>query len=623
MQHNFLTIVIALMIFCGMSPRVACCQENTFKHNAKIEAVRDSLDAIQYKVPDVPVWEPRKIINISTQDHWDGLKDILKASLDHGDRAIEVRLTNKDIVLGNNNIVIQGFNYPNAKIRVVGSGAPINPYGISFVRKGRGSKLGFYSYTYKEFNLDDTILDESGNEISLREEAKQVTGEILKVQGLMSSSVQDDIWKFKIDLPDLNEKQCKDFYILMTRDWTSARHKVVKVENGWLYYHLYSTDWNSNRNPNVDWTLYKVRPRYRLINCPMSNGLHIVDGRIYIPPKYKKVKIVKGGSLLTFSYCHFNTLEVTGFKLNGSGQGALFGIYSSTFDNGAFIRGNEFRNLSSKAVCTANNRNVAICDNVITDTRQQAIEGGGVNTTICRNRLKNIGWMLNTRAVSGSGDKLHICDNVIEDFNYAAIACGSRAATKDSVILNFIIERNYVHLTKNFTDNFLSNTLADGGGIFFGPSCTQGIIRDNIIVGMKGINSNRGIFLDDGSKNVSIYGNMIVGTINSYDIDLRLCSTFAKEIPDYNTNNSIFHNIMTGGYRFQDRGADSHCVGGQNILVLSGRRGDTIVDIENFTSDITIDGVEFDGKIQIQKRQSYLLSNLNMSNFVRGAIEVN
>ena len=60
---------------------------------------------------------------------------------------------------------------------------------------------------------------------------------------------------------------------------------------------------------------------------------------------------------------------------------------------------------------------------------------------------------------------------------------------------------------------------------------------------------------------------MIINTANSYDIDLRYSAGYAKGIPDHNTNNCIFQNIMTGGYRFQDAGSESNCIGGENAVV--------------------------------------------------------
>ena len=74
---------------------------------------------------------------------------------------------------------------------------------------------------------------------------------------------------------------------------------------------------HSDRNPNVDWNRYKVRPRYRLINNPVSKGVHVVNDRIYIPKQYQKVSIRKGARLLTVKNCHFNSMEVSGFKIDG------------------------------------------------------------------------------------------------------------------------------------------------------------------------------------------------------------------------------------------------------------------------------------------------------------------
>ena len=423
----------------------------------------------------------------------------------------------------------------------------------------------------------------------MREETKQVSGDIEKVSGskFQVSGNKDDVWRFKINLPDLPEDKCKDFYVLMTRDWTSARHKVVKVQDGWLYYHLDSDDLHSDRNPNVDWTQYKVRPRYTLINNPVSKGLHVVDGKIYIPKQYKQVRVNKGGQLITFAYCHFNSLEITGFKLNGCGNGTPFGIYSCTFDKGAFIHDNTFSNMSSLAVSTAFNENVVIANNTVTNARVGAITGSGKSTTICGNYLRNIGWMLNTRAITGGGENLHICDNIIEDFNYGAIACGSTIPNNKASKLTYIIERNEIRLTKEFTDAYIQNTLADGGGIYIGPQCTWGIIRNNVVENIKGIHSNRGIFLDDGAKNLAIYGNYVSNTANSYDIDLRLCKTYAKDIPDHNTNNCIFQNILTGSYRFQEKGSDSHCYGGQNVLLGTGEMQTKVVDLKEASNDET------------------------------------
>ena len=545
------------LVVCFALTLQSCSQANA--HSTEISALRDSLDAIQYEIPTIPSVQGKWTeIKVRNQKDWDELATTMKALLNAGHKNILVNITGKNIVFGQESKVIQGWNYPNANIRIVGDKAKMIPYGYAFSSKDAEAKKegNFYTLPYTEFNLDDIVVDSKGNEIPFREEVKQVNGDIEKVQG--------DIWKFQLDLPNLSEELCRDFYVLMTRDWTSARHKVVKVEDGWLYYHLASEDLHSERDPNVDWKQYRVRPRYRLINSPVSAGVHIVNGKIYIPYHYNKIRVNKGGKLITFAYCHFNSLEISEFKLNGCGGGTPFGVYSSTFEQGAHIHDNTFTNMSGLSISTAFNTNVVINNNSVTNTRAQAIAGGGTNTTICGNRLKNIGWMLNTRAITGGGERLHICDNVIENFNYSAIACGSSTPNDKAKPLTYIIERNVIRLTKEFTDNYVLNTLADGGGIYIGPQCQQGIIRNNMLENIKGIHSNRGIFLDDGAKNLAIYGNLIMNTANSYDIDLRYSKTYAAGIPDHNTSNSMFDNILTGSYRFQTGGAASNCVEGRN-----------------------------------------------------------
>lgn len=584
---NYLSIFIAAFFAQAF---LSCSQANA--QITEITELRDSLNAVNYVMRSVPSIKGKwTVVKVRKQKEWDEIVPTMKALLDDGHRNIEVVVMG-NIVFGQESKVVQGWNYPDANIRVVAKKARILPYAKTIYWFDAGVlRVGnFYAFPYSEFSLDDIVVDSDGNEIPIQEDVKQIRGDILKVQGSKSSS-NSNIWKFEIDLPDLTEEQCENFYVLITRDWTSARHRVVKVLDGWLYYQLDSEDMHNDSDPNVDWKQYRVRPRYRLINCPVSKGLHAVGGYIYFPSQYKMIRVNKGGQLITFAYCHLNSLEICGFTLNGCGRGTPFEIYSSTFEQGAFIRDNIFTNMSGLAISTAFNTNVTISNNSVTNTRVQAIAGGGTNTTICGNRLKNIGWMLNTRAITGGGEHLHICDNVIEDFNYVAIACGSTTSNEKAKPLTYIIERNLIRLTKSFTDNYIQNTLADGGGIYVGPQCKQGIIRYNVVENIKGIHSNRGIFLDDGAKNLAIYGNLIINTANSYDIDLRLCETYASDIPDHNTNNCMFDNILSGGYRFQGRGPGSNCFGGGNVLLGTGPMQKRVIDIHQMANDVQGNGI--------------------------------
>ena len=596
-MRQFISILIAA---CFALTGLSCSQANA--QSAEIATLRDSLDAIQYDLPKMPKMKcPKKVITVRTQAEWDNLWTTIETDLKRGAQNVEVRVKGKGLVMPTNPKTVSNLNYPNANIRIIGNDGMV-AQGQRFEKSKARQEGAFWSLPYSDFDVNDMITDGEGNEIPLREEVKQVLGDIEKVHEFKSSCVPmvasdqrssaraQDIWKFQIDLPDLSEEQCKDFYVLMTRDWTSARHKVVMVKDGWLYYHLDSEDLHSDRDPNVDWKQYRVRPRYRLINSPVSKGVHITDGRIYVPNNYDEVRLNKGGVLLLMGSCKFNSLEITGFKLKGWGNKTPIGIYHTTFATGAFVHDNSFKDMVTTCIGTAWCENVVIANNNITNTWQQAIAGGGKNCTISGNKLKDIGWFLNTRAITGGGEQMHICNNIIEDFNYGAIAVGSTAANEKASRLTYIIERNTIRLTNDYTANYIQNTLADGGGIYVGPQCTQGIIRSNVIENIKGIHSNRGIFLDDGAKNLAIYSNLIMNTANSYDIDLRFDRGYETGIPDHNTNNCVFQNIMTGGYRFQDAGEGSNCVGGDNILLGTGRTQKTVVDLKRCAADVKAEG---------------------------------
>ena len=600
-------LLLTLMIPCGYT----YCQNsvNTSRESLTIEYLRDSLDKIQYLIPQIPKTRYSKTITVRNKAQWDTLSSAIESSLKMGDKNVEIRLKRKWTEPLVKTFFLSDLCYPDVNIRIIGD-LGLKKQGIWFEQKNAMNDGEFWTIPYTDYEINDIFEDELGNEVLLREDVSQLKGDII--------NVKDGVWKFEIDLPDLTEAECKDFYVLITRDWTSARHRVLKVKEGWLYYYLDSSDLHSERNPNADWNRYNVRPRLRLINSPVSKGIHVSKGILYVPHQYKKIRVNKGGALLQVKNCHLNSLEITGFELNGWGNNTPITITNSVFHKGAFIHNNSFVNIASICIRSIKSENVIITNNYISNTWQQAIEGGTKNCTIANNYLKNIGWFLNTRAITGSGENLHICDNVIEDFNYSAIAVGSRTPNDIAGILTYIIERNSIRLTNEYSNSYINNTLADSGGIYIGPQCTRGIIRHNIVDNICGISINRGIYLDDGAKNLAIYGNLITNTANCYDIDLRFCSTYSKDIPDHNHNNTVFQNIMTGGYRFEDAGDNTNCFVGQNVLLGKGKFLNTIVDVHNSMTDYSFKGKESENnkKILIHKSEAKKLKELDLDKLV-------
>lgn len=608
----------------------ACCS-----NISDVIDIHSSLDSIKIQMPSYNSYKCEVVLNVTNQTQWNHVCHSIEDYLQKGYRNIKISVEANRLELEKSANVLKNLDYPDANIQIVSKNTLMVPSGFLFSSNSKNRKTDSTSnkFYYSDFDINDIILDGKNIELSLYESVFTIDSEIESVESDGETEVLNPdgtlykkiikTWRFKTALPDLNEEDCKDFYILLTRLWTSCRHKVVRVKDGWIYFHLKSDDaptlMQQTLDPNSDKKIYKVSPRCRLVNSPVSRDIHFKNDCIYIPKVVKQVRIGKGGKLFAVSNCHFNSFTISGFHIIGAGNVPCISVQSSKFSDQLWIKSNQFSNLSANAIVVAESENVSVYDNVVENTRRNAIYCSGKNISIWQNKLKNIGYMLQTMAISFSGENIHVFENNIEDFNYSAIATGSAKPNNQHSLLTYVIERNHIRYSTDFTNTSKDRTLADGGGIYVGPQNTQGIIRYNVIENLTGAGANRGIFLDDGVKNLAVYGNLIMQTANSYDIDLRFCKTYAKDIPDHNTNNIIFHNIMTGGYRFQDTDSvKSLCFGGQNLLLGIGNFQKCIIKLQQSTPDIRVaNGVYKNGKIVIPKHNAYLLDDIKADSYIR------
>ena len=562
----------------------------------RIESIRDSLDGISLEVPVFNTLKAEVTLHISSQEQWNLMAQTINGLLKKGKKSINVIVDAKQLVFGEKIQDLSNLDYPEANVRIHAKRTKMIPAGPSFIIDISNIKGSFYVNEYSGFDRNDVLFDNKMKPLTLygptfsidspiEEVVSYGTEDILNKDGTLYKRIYK-VWRFKIDLPDLNEEDCKLFQILLTRNWTSMRHQVVKVEKGYLYFNLRSDEaptlMQMVMEPNVDTKSHKTYPRCRFFNCPVSEGIHVKGDNIYIPKNQKALTIGKGGRLLTVNDTKLNTFEISGFDVIGAGNSACVSISRSVFNGQMWVRDNRFSNLSSSAVIVNNSENICIFNNTINHTRGNALLCIGRRITVWGNKLKDIGFMYQTMAIGFDGTDIHIQENTIEDFCYSAIAGGGLDDTKEQT---FIIERNLIKHSYTFVERYKERTVADGGGIYIGPQNTMGIIRNNVIQNITGIGSNRGIFLDDGCKNLSIYGNLIIGTANSYDIDLRYCTTYERDIPDHNTRNIIIQNIMSGYYRFEEGDNNASCVVGGNVLLTESNHAKNRLAVANKYKD--------------------------------------
>lgn len=174
------------------------------------------------------------------------------------------------------------------------------------------------------------------------------------------------------------------------------------------------------------------------------------------------------------------------------------------------------------------------------------------------NLFKNVCATLNNKsAVMCSGDNFLIKGNRFVNFSYTSVACGKHYTAQNPDPTSGIIEYNEFCHDENYRSSISKNGLMDGGTIYVATQ-TDGItIRYNYIHDISGVKDNRGIFCDDGTKNVSITGNVIQRIQNSYCIDLRNVAFVSDKVPDHNTGNTCTDNLVDGDIRFYLR--DESC----------------------------------------------------------------
>lgn len=592
--------------------------------------IRHSFDSIKI---DNPIWHNKsfgEILVVRNQEEWNNLSKSIKERVDDGCKDLLVSVTAKVLRYGAQPFKLEHINDSDVNIKIVAKNTLMIPEGQVFDRKSLSRGEYHWVMPCKKFGLNNLAFDDRNKNLSLLDDVFLIDSRIEEVTKYGEEEIQNrdgslykrivKIWRFKTDLPNISENNCKDFYILLTRKWTSCRHRVLKVEDGYLYFYLRSEDAESLyqmcMDPNSDNKSYRTSPRCRFVNRPNREGVFICNDSIYVPMEIGGLTVSGNYQFFVVSDCCLNSLDVEGFRILGaSGYSSIY-VHNSRFTDCMWIRDNEFAYLSASAINIDNSENISVYKNSISQTRVNAIRCNGHRLSVWKNTLKNIGYMLQSSAISFSGTDIHIFENDIEDFYFSAIGMGCTASNDNSEPLTYIVERNKIHYSYSFRDSYLEHTLADGGGIYVGPQNTRGIIRYNYIEGVKGIGENRGIFLDDGGKNLAIYGNLVINTDNSYDIDLRYCRTYTKGIPDHNTYNYVFHNVITGYYRFEEGLTSSTCVVGDNVLVGKARKKNKI-NISRQRPDLLVsEGYVKNNKVFIPAKYKELIDSFELDPFI-------
>lgn len=566
-------------------------------------------------------------LSVKTQSDWDNISNRILSAYNSGDRNITINVKAKKLEFGRDYCILKGINDEKFTVTIKGNGAVMIPYG-SNCKDGQ---------ILQHYSINDVFLDKNNRIIDNKDQTMISRGVIEPVaefgkfyiyksdNSIVGSNIRYDdrtmnvrynVYRLKVDLPDLSESECVYFYLLLSRQWANYRHRVIKVENGYLYFKFVSDEAPSNvqkygLDPNSDISGYDIQPRYRFINCPLNNRLYVgKDRQLHSAETHIYHGI--GKCMIRIENCRMGSLVISGFNVCGCSDGNVLNVVNSNFFSDCRIYDNTFDGIANNAINIANTKNVLVHHNTIKNSRRGAITvtGGSSSVVVEQNILKNIGWMGQTFAINVYGNKIMVKDNDIEDFCYSAIASGYNS---DVAIIS-----NYIHYSNKYSDNYQLNTICDGGAVYIGPGTKRCVISDNIIYNFCGNGANRGIFCDDGCCNMDIKSNFILlrhnGTKGGYDIDLRYCETYKTKVPNHNTNNHISGNFLTGYYRFQGKGPNDGCFDGSDYVFDTGLLENNKLNVSNNIPDVVYKGCEIkDGYVVVPKKYSKELHRNHLS----------
>ena len=521
-----------------------------------------------------------EIINIQSQEDFLRITQLIKSKVNKGAKSITIVFKKGRYEYNNNHIYLTGNQFKNVSIRLLGNNSEIISAGKSFSWNPSSNDY---------FNKNYEYIDESGKDFDIWSEAYQAD-KLIEV-------VNEKERLCRVHCDDLGlttNLECQNVEILLTMWYRSEVYKVKKIDKGYVYFVAGNLSrYKGNYNVNQDYLVGKVYPRFKLCNTYRTRP----SGRLYECQKSR---------FLFLSNVSFVSFEISGFVFNGgTAENSLIQLKKVSSSSPIKIHNNTFQNMKGRVISISETHDVQVFENSFESNYTYCISSGNSskNTCIVRNSFSNIGLgMDNTFCIVCRGENYYIANNEICDFGYGGIGIGVWYKDTESKSPSCgIVENNHLWYSEEYKKNRLDHSLIDSGAIYTWTKNNSAIVRYNFIHDYNGMGSNRGVYCDDGAKNVKIYGNIVMDIENGNTIDCRSSSSLTKVDKSDKTNNTgnvMIYNLIGGKYKFQGRKGSNQCYKGQNILMGSNQ----IPSVQNTITNISYE------------EQDCLMSDLRESN---------
>ena len=385
-----------------------------------------------------------------------------------------------------------------------------------------------------------------------------------------------ETWNFRLKLPasmadiSYTEEECANAFVWFDTSYFGNLADIVKIEGGYLYFKLIHDMFLDHYSINTSYGFGKKYARFNIFNLPFvltEETVLVKDNLIYVPYVYDYIVDCKYGSFLKYTNSTLKELRVSGINFCGSkfvtdlrrrhylhsaeGGSSLIAVQNS---KNIIITNNKFIGVGGDTVILAcESENELYSNNEFINILQNGITTNGTNVDVNHNTFKDSSLWIpsNNNCIRAFGINNHVHNNQIYDYCYGAISCGTFALYGNP---NCVIENNIAVYTDNFIKNYELYTLMDGGALYTSPSNNGTIIRNNIVVGYRGMYNNSGIYCDDGTYHVSIYRNILTGGNMTWAINAR----YVNGDTEHNTGILIAYNIFDNAYLLEGEKVDNN-----------------------------------------------------------------
>ena len=550
-----------------------------------------------------------EFIRINNQNDFDNIDLCLKEKIQLFN-VIEIVLKNGEYFFSDNHIYLNNLDRPNCSISIRGNGSKLIAKGVKYNNGGLYNKELSTAYGFLRDDL--SCYSQWSDFYELNEPIEIV-------------DLQTKECRFKTHLVDNLEASTKrSSYLQITKWYSSSVYNVTRISGGYIYF--YANDLKEFRNGyniNADVIIGGRMPRFRLSNVEIKEcPIQIREGRIFFNSS-RTIYECQSGTFIKIENCKLGKFSIKGLSIIGGRTSRPSVAIDSSFFEKLLVKSCSFIGNKSISIAIHSSSNVTVTNCYFKDGNNGSIfsDNGSCNTQInkCNFERTDLSHK-NDFTIKCQGTNYIISQNTIKDFGYGGIAVGVWIGQSMDNPSTGLIENNELYYTSDFLFRNLHSGLIDGGAIYVYTHNYSVKIKGNIIHDIAGGGNNRGIYCDDGARNVIIKENLIYNILTGFCIDSR---NVYGDVSVTNCNNVMSNNIISGDYRFEGNDAidKNNCIKGQNVVLVSGRSKVLVNNILNQTDDfysspvtITSERIRVDKDtfrfIRKRIRDGYILSRI-------------